>query len=44
MAAGVVEDIVAGLEAAASSVDGGAAASVLERVVAVSQAAKAEEA
>lgn len=43
VAAGVAGDLVAGFEAAAASVDGGAAAGVLEKVVAVSRAAKAEE-
>ena len=38
VAAGVVDDLGAGLEAAAASVDEGHAATVLERLVAVSQA------
>jgi anthranilate phosphoribosyltransferase len=41
--AGQVTDIAAGLEAAAESVDTGAAASALERLVQVSQKAKSEE-
>ena len=44
VAAGVADDLVVGLEAAAAAVDSGAAAGVLERVVAVSQAARADEA
>lgn len=40
---GVVDDLGAGYEAAQASIDDGAAAAVLERVVAVSQAAKAAE-
>jgi anthranilate phosphoribosyltransferase len=43
VAAGVVEEIGAGYEAAQASIDGGTASSVLEKVVAVSQAAKAAE-
>ena len=36
VAAGVADDLAEGLEAAAASVDGGGAATVLERLVAVS--------
>lgn len=43
VAAGVADDLAEGCEAARSSLDTGAAAAVLERVVTISQAAKAEE-
>lgn len=43
IAAGHVDDLAQGLDAAASSVDGGAASSVLERLVTVSNDAKAAE-
>ena len=38
VAAGLVDDVAAGLEAAAASIDDGRAASVLERMAKVSQA------
>src|SRR5205807_9422058 len=41
VAAGVTDDLAGGLERAATSIDSGAAAGVLERLVAVSQAAAA---
>jgi anthranilate phosphoribosyltransferase len=43
VAAGVADDLAAGFEAAAASVDGGKAADVVARMVSVSQAAKADE-
>jgi anthranilate phosphoribosyltransferase len=43
VAAGVVDDLAAGFEAAMASIDGGRAAQVLEDVVRVSNAARAEE-
>ena len=41
--AGSVTDLAAGIEAAAESVDGGAAASALDRLAAVSQSVRSEE-
>ncbi|MEA3019592.1 MAG: anthranilate phosphoribosyltransferase, partial [Actinomycetota bacterium] len=43
VAAGVVDELADGYEAAAASIDGGAATAVLERAVTVSQRAKAAE-
>jgi anthranilate phosphoribosyltransferase len=43
IAAGVVDDIAAGYEAAQAAIDSGAAAKKLEHVAAVSQAARADE-
>lgn len=43
IAAGVVDDLAAGCEAATAAIDTGAAAGVLEKLATVSQAARAEE-